>query len=165
MQQRIERLLAEHGYLHYETSAFAQPKRQSRHNVNYWQFGDYIGIGAGAHSKISSHDRVIRQARYKQPQAYIDQVAQAKPVQTEQKLTRDDLCFEFMMNALRLNEGFSTELFAERTSLPLLLIRTELEMAEQRGLLTRDLQRIAPTELGRRFLNDLLEIFLSDNEL
>ena len=162
MQQHIETLLAEHGYQHYETSAFAQPKKQSRHNVNYWQFGDYIGIGAGAHSKISSHDSVIRQARFKQPQAYIDQVAQGRPVQTEQILDRNDLCFEFMMNALRLNEGFSTELFTERTSLPLLLIRKELEQAEQRGLLHRDLQRIAPTALGRRFLNDLLEIFLKD---
>lgn len=162
MQQHIEVLLAEHGYQHYETSAFAQQKKQSRHNVNYWQFGDYLGIGAGAHSKISSHDSVIRRASYKQPQAYLDQVAQGVPVQTEQKLTRDDLCFEFMMNALRLNEGFAAELFTERTSLPLLLIRSELEQAEKRGLLHRDLHRIAPTELGRRFLNDLLEVFLRE---
>jgi len=162
MQQHIESLLAEQGYLHYETSAFAQPKRQSRHNVNYWQFGDYLGIGAGAHSKISSHDSVIRQARYKQPQAYLDQVALGASVQTESQLTRDDLCFEFMMNALRLNDGFSAELFTERTSLPLSMIRKELEQAEQRGLLVRDTQRIAPTERGRRFLNDLLEMFIKD---
>ena len=162
MQQKIETMLAECGYIHYETSAFAQPKKQSRHNVNYWQFGDYLGIGAGAHSKISSHDTVLRQARYKQPQAYLEQVAQGTPVQTENKLTRDDLGFEFMMNALRLNQGFPAELFTERTSLPLLLIRNELEQAEKRGLLLRDLQRIAPTELGRRFLNDLLEIFLKE---
>jgi oxygen-independent coproporphyrinogen-3 oxidase len=165
MQQHIEALLAEHGYQHYETSAFAQPKKQSRHNLNYWQFGDYLGIGAGAHSKISAHDSVLRQARYKQPQAYLDQVGKGAPVQTEDKLTRDDLSFEFMMNALRLNQGFPAGLFTERTSLPLLLIRKELEQAEQRGLLMRDLQRIAPTELGRRFLNDLLEIFLNDREL
>ena len=162
MQQCIEALLAEHGYQHYETSAFALPKKQSRHNLNYWKFGDYLGIGAGAHSKISSHDTVLRQARYKQPQAYLDQVAQGAPVQTESKLTRDDLCFEFMMNALRLNEGFAADLFTERTSLSLLLIRSELERAELRGLLVRDLQRIAPTELGRKFLNDLLEIFLRE---
>lgn len=162
MQQRIEMLLAENGYLHYETSAFAQPKKQSRHNVNYWQFGDYLGIGAGAHSKISSHDGVLRQARYKQPQAYMEQVMKGMPVQTEQQLTRDDLCFEFMMNALRLNNGFSAELFTERTSLPLLLMRSELEKAENRGLLKRDMQHIAPTELGRKFLNDLLEIFLRE---
>jgi len=162
MQQRIEALLAEQGYQHYETSAFAQPKKQSRHNLNYWQFGDYLGIGAGAHSKLSSHDSVLRQARYKQPQAYLEQVAQGAPVQTAQSLSRDDLCFEFMMNALRLNGGFSAELFSERTSLPLLLIRKELEQAEQRGLLKRDLQRIAPTETGQRFLNDLLQIFLRE---
>jgi len=160
MQQNIEAMLAECGYIHYETSAFAQSKKQSRHNVNYWQFGDYLGIGAGAHSKISAHDSVLRYARYKQPQAYLDQVAQGKPVQTETKLMRDDLCFEFMMNALRLNQGFTVELFSERTSLPLLLIRNELELAEKRGLLQRDILRISPTELGRRFLNDLLEIFL-----
>ncbi len=160
MQQRIEQLLAGHGYQHYETSAFAQPKKQSRHNVNYWQFGDYLGIGAGAHSKISAHDTVIRQARYKQPQAYLEQVAQGVSVQTESKLTRDDLCFEFMMNALRLNEGFSAELFNERTSLPLTLIHRELEEAGQRGLLKRELQHIGPTKIGQRFLNDLLQIFL-----
>lgn len=164
MQLHIEALLANSGYQHYETSAFAQPKKQSRHNLNYWQFGDYLGIGAGAHSKISSHDSVVRQARYKQPLAYIDQVMQGAPVQTEGKLTRDDLCFEFMMNALRLNQGISTELFEERTSLPLLLVRSELELAEQRGLLMRDVQHLAPTELGRRFLNDLLEIFLKEKQ-
>ena len=162
MQQRIETLLAEHGYIHYETSAFAQPKKKSRHNLNYWQFGDYLGIGAGAHSKISSHDKVLRQARYKQPQAYMEQVQKGEPVQTEQILTPDDLSFEFMMNALRLNQGFAAELFNERTSLPLLLIRKELEQAEQRGLLWRDQQRIAPTEKGRVFLNDLLQMFLRD---
>lgn len=160
MQQSIEKLLAEQGYQHYETSAFAQPKKQSRHNLNYWQFGDYLGIGAGAHSKISAHNKVLRQARYKQPQAYLEQVSQGNPVQTEQQLARDDLSFEFMMNALRLNGGFELELFTERTSLPVMLIRNELEKAEQRGLLVRDLQRIAPTELGRKFLNDLLEMFL-----
>ncbi len=162
MQQRIEQLLDEHGYQHYETSAFAQPKKQSRHNLNYWQFGDYLGIGAGAHSKLSFPGKVLRQARYKQPQAYLEQVAQGTPVQTEHEVGRDDLVFEFMMNALRLNQGFAAALFSERTSLPLLVMRRELEKAEQRGLLVRDQQHIAPTELGRRFLNDLLQIFLAD---
>jgi len=161
MQQGIEALLAEYGYQHYETSAFAQPKRQSRHNLNYWQFGDYLGIGAGAHSKLSFHDRVVRQARYKQPRAYMDAVAQSAPVQDERVLGKDDLAFEFMMNALRLNGGFDEALFQERTSLPLLVIRRELEEAEKRGLLLREGQRIAPTEMGRRFLNDLLQIFLA----
>ena len=162
MQQRIEKLLAAHGYQHYETSAFAQQNRRAKHNLNYWQFGDYLGIGAGAHSKLSFHDKVIRQARHKQPQAYLDAVAQAAPVQSEHKVGCDELAFEFMMNALRLNQGFDSALFQERTSLPLLGIRRELEEAERRGLLFRDHQRIAPTELGQRFLNDLLEIFLRE---
>ena len=161
MQGSIEELLAAHGYQHYETSAFALPKRQSRHNLNYWQFGDYLGIGAGAHSKLSFHDKVIRQARHRQPQAYMEQVAKGTPLQSEHEVGRDELAFEFMMNALRLNQGFDSVLFQERTSLPLLNIRRELEEAERRGLLFRDHQRIAPTQLGQRFLNDLLEIFLT----
>lgn len=160
MQQRIEELLAAHGYQHYETSAFAQPKRRARHNLNYWQFGDYLGIGAGAHSKLSFPDRIIRQARYKQPQAYLQQVGQDAPIQTEHEVSREELGFEFMMNALRLNEGFDSALFHERTSLPLLAIQRELAEAEKRGLLFRDHQRIAPTKMGQRFLNDLLEIFI-----
>ncbi|HLP97921.1 MAG TPA: radical SAM family heme chaperone HemW [Sideroxyarcus sp.] len=161
MQQRIEELLAAHGYEHYETSAFALPKKQSRHNLNYWQFGDYLGIGAGAHSKLSFHDRVLRQARYKQPQAYLEAVAGGAPVQEEHEVAGKDIAFEFMMNVLRLNGGFDSALFQERTSLPLFLIRHELEEAEKRGLLLREGQRIAPTEMGRRFLNDLLQIFLA----
>jgi oxygen-independent coproporphyrinogen-3 oxidase len=161
MQQAIEALLAEHGYIHYETSAFAQPKRQSRHNLNYWQFGDYLGIGAGAHSKLSFHDKVLRQARYKQPQAYIDAAMRGEPIQGQHEVPPKDLAFEFMMNALRLNGGFDSALFQERTSLLLLSIRRELEQAEKRGLLIQDRQRIAPTLQGQRFLNDLLGIFLA----
>lgn len=163
MQQRIEEMLAAHGYEHYETSAFAQPKKRSRHNLNYWQFGDYLGIGAGAHSKLSFHDKVIRQARHKQPQAYMESVAQGDQIQGEQLLGKDDLAFEFMMNALRLNGGFDEALFQERTSLPLLVMRRELEEAEKRRLLLREGHRIAPTEMGQRFLNDLLEIFLHES--
>ncbi len=159
MQQRIEETLAGRGYEHYETSAFAQPKKQSRHNLNYWQFGDYLGIGAGAHSKLSFHDKVVRQSRPKQPQAYMESATQ-----DEQLLGKDDLAFEFMMNALRLNGGFDEALFQERTSLPLLVIRRELEEAKKRGLLLREGQRIAPTRLGQRFLNDLLEIFLDESK-
>ncbi len=163
MQQGIEEILGAHGYQHYETSAFAQPQRRARHNLNYWQFGDYLGIGAGAHSKLSLHDKVLRQMRYKQPQAYMDAVVRGEPQQDEHEVTHKDIAFEFMMNALRLNEGFYSALFTERTSLPLMAIRRELEEAEKRGLLCRDLQRIAPTRLGQRFLNDLLEIFLAKN--
>jgi len=160
MQQGIEELLTENGYQHYETSAFAKINRRSRHNLNYWKFGDYLGIGAGAHSKLSFPDKIIRQARYKQPQAYMQQVMLGAPVQTENTVTREELSFEFMMNALRLNEGFDPALYSERTSLSLIAIQRELADAERRGLLARDIQRIAPTELGQRFLNDLLEIFL-----
>jgi len=161
MQQHIETLLATHGYQHYETSAFAQLNRRSKHNLNYWKFGDYLGIGAGAHSKLSFPDKVIRQARYKQPQEYMRQVAQGASVQTEQQVASGDLAFEFMMNALRLNEGFDSTLFAERTSLSLLSIQRKLAEAEARGLLKRDHLRIAPTQQGQRFLNDLLGIFLN----
>lgn len=160
MGRQLEEFLVNCGYRHYETSAFAQPGKQSRHNLNYWQFGDYLGIGAGAHSKLSFPDRVVRQARHKQPQAYLDAVARGSPVQEEREVGCRDLAFEFMMNALRLNGGFDETLFAERTSLPLLMLRRELEEAGRRGLLLRDLNRIAPTGLGQRFLNDLLQIFL-----
>ena len=160
MQQRIEELLAAAGYQHYETSAFAQPRHRARHNLNYWQFGDYLGIGAGAHSKLSFPGRIIRQARYKHPQEYMQQVEKGEPVQSEQEVSRNEIGFEFMMNALRLNEGFDSALFEQRTSLPLLAVQRELAEAEERGLLSRDHRRIAPTRLGQRFLNDLLEIFL-----
>jgi len=164
MQLRIEEMLAEQGYQHYETSAFARPKRRSRHNLNYWMFGDYLGIGAGAHSKISFPDKIIRQSRHKQPQAYMQQVAQAAPIQNEIPVRPEELGFEFMMNALRLNEGFDSALFQERTSLSLLAIRSELAAAEKRGLLSRSHQRIAPTPMGQRFLNDLLGMFLNNAE-
>lgn len=163
MQFGIEATLAGQGYQHYETSAFARLKKKARHNLNYWQFGDYLGIGAGAHSKLSFHDKVIRQARQKQPQAYMTAVENGNAIQTERTLARDDLSFEFMMNALRLNEGFEAALFQERTGLPLLTIRHALAEAERRGLLQQDFQRIVPTEMGGRFLNDLLQIFLVEN--
>ncbi len=162
MQQGIEALLAAHGYEHYETSAFARMNSRARHNLNYWQFGDYLGIGAGAHSKLSFHDKVLRQMRYRQPQAYQEAVARGEPVQEGHEVATNDLAFEFMMNALRLNEGFDSALFTERTSLPLLTIRHELAEAEKRGLLVQGHKRIAPTESGRRFLNDLLQIFLRE---
>jgi oxygen-independent coproporphyrinogen-3 oxidase len=160
MQQHIEEMLGAAGYQHYETSAFAQPKRRARHNLNYWKFGDYLGIGAGAHSKLSFPDKIMRQARYKQPQAYMQQVGKGAPIQSENEVGSEELGFEFMMNALRLNEGFDSTLFNERTSLSMLGIQRELDEAERRGLIFRDHQRIAPTLMGQRFLNDLLELFL-----
>ena len=161
MQAAIETLLAERGYEHYETSAFAGPGMRCRHNLNYWTFGDYLGIGAGAHSKLSFPDRIVRQMRYKQPQQYMVTAAQGGAVQQQNDVSERDAGFEFMMNALRLTEGFEAGLFAERTGVPLNAVLSGLDEAEQRGLITRDHLRIAPTPLGQRFLNDLLQIFLA----
>jgi len=163
MQDMIEQTASQHGYQHYETSAFAQQGKQSQHNLNYWLFGDYLGIGAGAHSKISFADKIIRQMRYKQPKEYLLQnQSEATLVQTQQTLSNADRAFEFMMNALRLNDGFDSKLFEERTGLPLIVIQTQLDQAEERGLLVRNAFRIKPTILGKRFLNDLLQIFLPE---
>ncbi|MES2538853.1 MAG: radical SAM family heme chaperone HemW [Pseudomonadota bacterium] len=160
MQDMIEAETAAAGYQHYEVSAYAKPGRQARHNLNYWEFGDYLGIGAGAHSKISFPHRVIRQARYKQPKAYLEHARAGNPIQQEAEITRGELGFEFMLNALRLTGGFDANLFAERTGLTLNAIEAALNAAEAKGLLYRDHKRIGPTELGKRFLNDLQEMFL-----
>jgi len=162
MQQAIEARLAEAGMQHYETSAYARPHHASRHNLNYWQFGDYLGIGAGAHSKLSFHDRIVRQMRTKHPQQYMDAVKQGTHIADTRTLTRDDLPFEFMMNALRLSAGVPAALFEERTGLPLMVCAAELEAARVRGLLEPDADRLRPTLQGQRFLNDLLELFLRD---
>ena len=168
MQDAIEARLASAGYVHYETSAFARPGRQSRHNLNYWQFGDYLGIGAGAHGKLTLHDgqrwEVRRQMRWKQPKQYLTEAAAGRPVQEEFSVGATDLPFEFMMNALRLNQGFDAALFEQRTSLPLTVVEARLREAENSGLLHREIRDgggwIAPTDKGRRFLNRLLEGFL-----
>ena len=161
MQQMIEDTLAQAGYQHYETSAFAQPQHMARHNLNYWKFGDYLGIGAGAHSKLSFHDRILRQMRHKHPREYMEHALAGNPVQTENLVIQQDLSFEFMMNALRLTDGFDISLFNERTGLPITAIQSQLNQAEQQGLISRDHLRITPTEKGQRFLNDLLSIFLT----
>jgi len=161
MQEMIESRLADAGYVHYETSAYARPGRECRHNLNYWRFGDYLGIGAGAHSKLSFPDRIVRQMRTKQPTEYLKRVSDSTPVRDEHEVSRGDVVFEFMMNALRLTEGFPVALFAERTGLPITAAEKPLAQAEARGLIERDHERIRPTELGRRFLNDLLQIFLT----
>ena len=160
MQEVIEQTLAAHGYEHYETSAFARKGFQSRHNMNYWLFGDYLGIGAGAHSKISMQQKIIRQMCYKQPKEYMNQAAGGTPVQERHEIASRDLGFEFMMNALRLIHGFPAALFEERTGLPITQLQKQLDAAEQRGLIDRYHQRIAPTPRGQRFLNDLLQLFL-----
>jgi len=166
MQEAIEARLSRGensaGYTHYETSAFARPGRQCRHNLNYWTFGDYLGIGAGAHGKLTLHDRVLRQMRWKQPRQYMDKVGQASPLQEEFAVKTADLPFEFMMNALRLNQGFDAALFEARTALPLRVIENQLRQAADDGLIARRDGRIAPTERGQRYLNRLLERFLSE---
>jgi oxygen-independent coproporphyrinogen-3 oxidase len=156
MQLALEELLGAAGYEHYETSAFARPGRRCRHNMNYWQFGDYLGIGAGAHGKLSFPDRVTRHARAKQPAEYMKAGARAR----ETVVAARELPFEFMLNALRLVEGFAPALFAERTGLPITVVERELQAAEAKGLLERDWQRIRPSVRGRRFLNELLQAFL-----
>jgi len=133
-----------------------------KHNVNYWTFGDYLGIGAGAHSKLSFPGRIARQMRYKQPQQYMESAAAGNAVQEQHEVGAEEVGFEFMMNALRLNNGFPVALFEERAGVPLTAVLKQLEEAEKRGLIEHDHQRITPTALGRRFLNDLLQIFLSE---
>ncbi len=156
MQDAMEVQLAAAGYEHYETSAYARPGRRSRHNLNYWMFGDYLGIGAGAHSKISFKNNILRESRPRQPKAYLAQAAGE-----QHDIAIADLPGEFMMNALRLNQGFELSLFAGRTGLELTHVLPMLDQAETRGLITRDHQRVMPTELGRRFLNDLMQLFLA----
>lgn len=160
MQDAIEARLAEAGFQHYETSAFARPGYQCRHNLNYWHFGDYLGIGAGAHSKLTLHDRVLRQMRWKHPEAYLKQVAAGNPIQEENQVGGEQLPFEFLMNALRLNGGFDPALFEARTSRPLIVIQPQLNEAAKEGLLELSPHWIAPTDTGRRFLNRLLERFI-----
>jgi oxygen-independent coproporphyrinogen-3 oxidase len=150
--------LNEKGFEHYETSAFARDGRRSRHNLNYWQFGDYLGIGAGAHGKLSFPDHITRHSRIKQPREYL---AAASTLAEERGVPAPELAFEFMLNALRLVEGFEARLFSERTGLPLAAAEPALRKAEEKGLVERDWQRIRPTERGRLFLNELLEFFLA----
>ncbi|MFM6978677.1 MAG: radical SAM family heme chaperone HemW [Methylophilaceae bacterium] len=162
MQEEIEALLKQHGYQHYETSAFAQPGKLCRHNINYWTFGDYLGIGAGAHSKLSFHDRIIRQTRHKHPNRYLSHALEGNAVDAEWGI--EDLSFEFMMNGLRLVDGFDLNLYEQRTGLPITRVWDKLNIAKQKGLIdltvSAEQRMVKPTLLGQRFLNELLQIFL-----
>ncbi|OYY49818.1 MAG: YggW family oxidoreductase [Methylophilales bacterium 28-44-11] len=162
MQEEIEQLLAQHGYLNYETSAFSKAGMQCKHNLNYWTFGDYLGIGAGAHSKLSFHDKIVRQSRHKHPKRYMEFVSQGQAIDQEWVIPQQELGFEFMMNALRLHAGFHEALFQQRTGLPLVSIQKHLQTAMQQGLLEQNASNLQPSLKGRRFLNNLLEIFLED---
>jgi len=160
MQTAIEARLVAAGMAHYEISAFARAGHTCRHNLNYWQFGDYLGIGAGAHGKLSFHDRIVRPMRVKHPQRYMDAVVRGTQVAEVRTLTRTDLPFEFMMNALRLGDGVPTALFTARTGLPSSVCEPAFARGRKLGLLEADAVRIRPTRRGQRFLNDLLELFL-----
>jgi putative oxygen-independent coproporphyrinogen III oxidase len=160
MLDRIAERSAAAGLERYEVSAYARPGHRSRHNLNYWEFGDYLGIGAGAHGKLSFAHRVVRQIRRRDPAAYLAGAEAGSALASESEVARFELPFEFMLNALRLKEGFALARFGERTGLPLSAIEAPLAEAERRGLITRDLQRVVPTPHGFDFLNDLLELFL-----
>ncbi len=160
MQDAIEEELRRAGYEHYETSAFAKPGQRARHNLNYWTFGDYIGLGAGAHAKLSFRDRITREQRIRKPATYMRSALEASAIDASHEVDEADLPFEFMLNALRLVEGFALELFTQRTGLPVTAISAELDRAAAEGLIERDHAHARPTARGRRFLNELMQRFL-----
>jgi oxygen-independent coproporphyrinogen-3 oxidase len=160
MQQWLEQRMAAAGYAHYEVSAFARTGQACAHNLNYWQFGDYLGIGAGAHSKLSFPHRIVRQVRFQQPARYLAAAASGTFIAEDRDVARADLPFEFMLNALRLSDGVPAGLFEARTGLPPSAIDATLATLATRGLISADIARIAPTPLGRRFLNDVQGAFL-----
>ncbi|PHM20840.1 MAG: YggW family oxidoreductase [Curvibacter sp. PD_MW3] len=149
------------GLQRYEVSAYARSGHHCRHNLNYWQFGDYLGIGAGAHSKLSFAHRIVRQVRLREPRLYMDRALQGEAVAQEEEIRLADLPFEYMLNALRLRQGFALAEFGERTGLAMTAIQRGLEEAERKGLVTRDLARVMPTERGFDFLSDLQSLFLA----
>ncbi len=159
IQEAGQALLAEHGFSQYEVSAYARPGKAARHNLNYWSFGDFIGIGAGAHGKLSHPDgRIVRTWKTRLPKDYLNPAKQFKA--GEKTLTADELPFEFLMNALRLTPGVDAELFAQRTGLPLQTLAAARAEAEQKGLLQVEPTRLVATARGQLFLNDLLQYFL-----
>lgn len=162
IQHAGQQQLAEADYGQYEVSAYAQPKKQCAHNLNYWQFGDYLGLGAGAHGKITdaAQQNITRLAKCRHPQEYLSSAGTPQGIQSERVLKRNDVGLEFMMNALRLNAGFDNALFTTHTGQQLTLIDSALRDAEEAGLLERTLKHIQPTEKGRRFLDDLLTLFV-----
>jgi putative oxygen-independent coproporphyrinogen III oxidase len=160
-QIACQALLEKHAYRQYEVSAYCLEKRESEHNMNYWQFGDYVGIGAGAHGKITlgSENRVIRRVRQRQPRAYLEHSGR-NTISSETTLSEDDLRFEFMLNALRLKHGFQTRLFHDNTGLSLNSLLPGLELARDKGLIDFNPEKIFPTRLGFYHLNDLQALFL-----
>ena len=164
MMDRITELTLAQGLARYEVSAYAKAGHQCAHNLNYWQFGDYLGIGAGAHSKLSFAHRVLRQVRYREPALYMRQASKGEPVTQSTEVSRQDLPFEFMLNALRLRGGFALEDYVDRTGLAMTSVQKALQEAETMGLIGRDLHRVWPTEKGFDFLSDLQALFLSETD-
>jgi oxygen-independent coproporphyrinogen-3 oxidase len=162
MQDLIEERAAAAGLDRYEVSAYARAGARSRHNLNYWEFGDYLGIGPGAHGKLSFHDGIVRESRVKNPVTWMEHALarDGKHVAQSAQVSRAELPFEFMLNALRLKKGVAAESFADRTGLSLADIAHQLEAAVARGLLDPDPRVLRATPLGWRFLNDLQEMFL-----
>jgi putative oxygen-independent coproporphyrinogen III oxidase len=160
MLDRITEMTGGAGMQRYEVSAYAKPGHRCWHNVNYWQFGDYLGIGAGAHSKLTFPHRVIRQVRLREPRLYMEGAMAGQALAIDDEVARADLPFEFMLNALRLRDGFALSQFSERTGLPLTAIAQPLAEAEAKGLIERDLARVRPTTRGFDFLSDLQALFL-----
>ncbi|HSV61038.1 MAG TPA: radical SAM family heme chaperone HemW [Variovorax sp.] len=162
MLDHITERTALEGMARYEISAYAKEGHRCAHNLNYWQFGDYLGIGAGAHGKLSFAHRVVRQVRFRDPRLYMDNALAGHAVAQSEEVAIADLPFEFMLNALRLKEGFTMAQFGERTGLAVTAIQRGMEEAERKGLLARDLWHAWPTEKGFDFLSDLQEIFLAE---
>lgn len=164
MEQDCRSTLAKAGFQQYEISAFAQETRQCQHNLNYWLFGDYLGIGAGAHGKRSDaqQQQIVRSWKVKHPQEYMTQAHCELRIGGQQQLDTKNIAFEFMLNALRLTQGFATELFAQRCGMPISSLEKQLLLAQDKGLIDWQLKHICPTERGRRYLNDLLELFLPE---
>lgn len=160
MQYAGQALLQQAGFKHYEVSAYTK-QQPCRHNLNYWEFGDYVGIGAGAHGKITDpFGQVTRHQKYRQPAQYLQHVAQGQVCSETQTLKPEDLKFEFMLNALRLKSGFSLDLFTERTGLGPETLQVPLAFAEAKGWLTIHDQQVRTTELGWQFLNTVIQLFL-----
>ena len=162
MQEACQAMLADAGYAQYETSAYARPGRQCAHNLNYWRFGDYLGIGAGAHGKLTlgAEQAILRRWKLKHPTAYLAHAGSDAAIGGDERIDPERRPFDFMLNALRLNEGFALSLFEARTGLPREAIAAQLDTAIERGWLESDGERVVPTEFGRRFANDVIELFL-----
>jgi oxygen-independent coproporphyrinogen-3 oxidase len=161
MLDRITEMTAGAGMDRYEVSAYARRGHRCRHNLNYWQYGDYLGLGAGAHSKLSFPHRIVRQVRFREPRLYMEKALAGNALTQDKEVPRDELPFEFMLNALRLRDGFALAQFTERTGLPLTAIEQPLQEAQRKGLVERDLARVRPTERGFDFLSDLQGLFLT----